>query len=115
MFYSQFDISIYNYVIYDFTDGNKLLESNDEFDIYILDVDMPRIGGFQVASQIRQKFQDACIIFLTSHREKMQQAFKVRAFRYLIKPIDINEFKEAILAAINEIINAEKILITSND
>ncbi|MBR6835849.1 MAG: response regulator transcription factor, partial [Oscillospiraceae bacterium] len=39
---------------------------------------------------------DADIIFLTSHVEFVYEAFKVRAFRFLQKPIDHEKFTEAL-------------------
>ena len=40
-----------------------------DFDIFFLDIEMPEIGGMQLAKQIRDTLSDAVIIFLTSHDE----------------------------------------------
>ncbi len=52
------------------------------------------------------------IIFLTSHTEFMPDAFKVKAFRFLDKPLDSSKFNEAFSEAKKEIMNTEHILLS---
>ena len=48
-------------------DGREALSNaSKEIDLYILDVNMPEISGFMVASGIRKDY-DAPIIFLTAY------------------------------------------------
>ncbi len=68
-------------------------------DIIILDVVMPGMDGFDVAKKMRDKGDGSIIIFLTGNEGQVYEAFKVEAFRYLIKPIDNDEFYEAMDAA----------------
>lgn len=82
--------------IEEFSSGNKLIKRNKSFDIIFLDVDMPELNGMDTAHYLRSKGRTDYIIFLTGHVEFMQKAFEVRAFRYLSKPIDINEMKKAL-------------------
>jgi DNA-binding LytR/AlgR family response regulator len=91
--------------------GMELLQSVDDWDILFLDVDMPNINGFSVAEAIRKRGLNIYIIFLTSYAEMMQKAFKVKAFRYLIKPVNESEIFEALREARKEIINYRTILI----
>ena len=70
---------------------------------------MPEINGMQIAGFLRKKHNGEFIIFLTSHIEFMPNAFKVKAFRFLNKPIDIEKFEEAVLEAEKEILNNEKV------
>lgn len=87
-----------------FTSGEELLnylDDNTKFQIYILDIEMKELDGLQLAAQLRISDQNAIIIFVTSHKELMQQAFDVLTFRYLIKPLNIEKTKTAILTAID--------------
>lgn len=100
-----------NFNIIEYSGGYDLLTSGKIFDIIFLDIDMPEIDGMAVADKLRKNKIDSHIIFLTSHAERIYDAFKVKAFRFLTKPIDLKAFNEAVKEAENEILNAEKIVI----
>ena len=71
-----------------FTKNEHLAASiadGDRFDLYILDVEMPELNGFEVARKLRVYQPDAGIIFLTSHFEFADEGYKVRALRYVQK------------------------------
>lgn len=52
-----------------FHDGVYLLESEDVFDIIILDIEMKVVNGIEVKEKICRQRINSKIIFLTSHRE----------------------------------------------
>ena len=72
----------------EYTCGDDLAGSESNYDIIFLDIEMPGISGIETAEKLRENGSDADIIFLTSHVEFVYEAFKVRAFRFLQKPID---------------------------
>ncbi|MDD2972610.1 MAG: LytTR family DNA-binding domain-containing protein [Lachnospiraceae bacterium] len=82
---------------YDFANHIEYMES---FDIYLLDIEMRKIDGFKIARLIRKVNEHAIIIFVTSHREKMQEAFEVLAFQYIVKPFEDSEVRRIIEKAI---------------
>lgn len=94
-----------------FTNGNELIQSSEHYDLVFLDIEMPELNGMQTAEQIRNNGRGEYIIFLTSHTEFMPEAFKVKAFRFLIKPIDREKFKEAVFQAEKEILSDDKISV----
>ena len=98
----------YKYDISVFCDGNKLLSSKEQFDIIFLDIEINDINGMDVASSLRQKGIGTYIIFMTSHSEFMQEAFKVNAFRYLCKPVKVSEFESVLIRSGGEIVNIKK-------
>ncbi|WP_300814615.1 response regulator transcription factor [uncultured Bacteroides sp.] len=53
------------------TSGKKALEliAKRDYDIYILDVSMPEVSGFDLIAQIRELNEDARIIVNTQHEE----------------------------------------------
>lgn len=90
--------------------GTDLVNSGSEYDIIFLDIDMPGISGIETAEKLRELGAESEIIFLTSHIEYVYEAFKVRAFRFLQKPVDPEKFSEAYRNAV-ENCRKEKIII----
>lgn len=101
-----------DYVIDIFTNGKDLIHSDKHYDLIFLDIEMPGLNGMETAEKIRSHGKGEYIIFLTSHTEFMPEAFKVKAFRFLIKPVDTEKFREAVIQAEKEILNDEKISVT---
>lgn len=72
-----------------FSDAQSMLEyDTTDIDIYILDVIMPEMNGIELGRRIHEKNKEAVIIYLTTSKEFSISAFSVRAFSYLLKPID---------------------------
>lgn len=89
----------------------RVLEMTECYQLYILDVEMPGMNGMEAAVKIREKDQDALIIFITSHVEKMSEAFDVNAFHYLVKPVDEEKARQVLARAMKKI-SAEKKFFT---
>ncbi|MGO0986309.1 LytR/AlgR family response regulator transcription factor [Clostridioides difficile] len=89
----------------EFNSGEELLESALEgVDIYFLDIQMLQLTGMDVAKIIRETNDTSEIIFITSIVDYIQEGYKVRAYRYLLKPIDFESLNENILNCISDII-----------
>lgn len=101
---SSFNIATFN-------SGEQLLNSDKTFDLILLDIEMEGLTGIETAKLIRKKKTNEFIIFLTSHSEFMPEAFKVKAFRFLCKPLEMDKFKEAICEVEKEILNNKRIAI----
>lgn len=86
-----------------FISGKKLLESQIVYDIIFLDIEIEEENGLEIAAQYVMKHNNAKIIFLTSHIEEMPNGYKVKAFRFLLKPINKTLFFEALESAAKEI------------
>ncbi len=65
-----------------------------DFDLCILDIEMPVMNGLQVANLLKGK----PVIFTTAYREYAAEAFDLEAIDYIRKPIQ----KERLLQAINK-------------
>lgn len=95
-----------NIELLEFSSGEELLEQNLEgIDIYFLDIQMFELTGMDVAKRIRERDNTSEIIFITSLLEYIQEGYKVRAYRYLLKPIEYEDLKENILNCISDIIS----------
>ena len=84
-----------NYTITHCNDGQMALETfnNNVFDICILDIMIPKIDGFELATAIRKMNSDIPIIFLSAKtlKEDRIKGLKLGADDYLIKPFSIEE------------------------
>ncbi|HFG9565484.1 TPA: two-component system response regulator RgbR, partial [Clostridioides difficile] len=102
------DISI-EYEIQKYISGEELLESNlKDIDILLLDIKMEKLNGMDTARKIREVDNEMEIIFVTSLIDYVQEGYEVRAYRYLLKPIELEELKKHVLTCIKDIeINKE--------
>lgn len=82
-------------------DGEEALEKvrNQEFDIILLDIMLPRLTGLEVCQQIRE-FSNVPIIMLTAKGEDMDKIMGLEygADDYITKPFNILEVKARIKA-----------------
>jgi len=97
--FGGYDISVY-------AESCKLAEETANgkmFDVYLLDVVMPKPDGIELGSIIRETDESAVIMYLTSHKDRAFDAFSVRATQYLSKPVSrellYRELNMAICAA----------------
>lgn len=70
------------------------LIKNTEPDVLFLDVEMPPHTGFDILDQFPEVYFD--VIFTTAHEKYAVQAIKFAALDYLLKPLKIEEVKEAL-------------------
>ena len=71
-----------------------IIESSPE--IVFLDVEMPAKSGFDVVNEIHKIGLYPTFIFVTGYNQYAIKAIRNAAFDYLLKPVDIDELKEAI-------------------
>ncbi len=85
-------------IAYDGLIGTKLANNNN-FDLIILDINLPSMNGYEVCKTIRQKDPNVPILMLTAlgETEDKIQGFGVGADDYIVKPFDFRE----LLARIN--------------
>ena len=67
--------------------------ADDDIDLYILDVNMPEMTGFMAGAEIRGRFEDAPMIFLTAYSGESDKVmgFSVGADDYIVKPFSTAE------------------------
>ncbi|MGL6173910.1 MAG: response regulator transcription factor [Cellulosilyticaceae bacterium] len=74
-------------------------------DIIISDIRMPKKNGLEMIDEIKSLNQNTQIIILTGYREfeYAQQAIRLGVLRLLLKPSKLDEIKEAIGLAVNNL------------
>lgn len=70
-------------------------------DLVFLDIQMPDGTGFDLLKMIPHKNFE--VIFITAHEEFAVKAIKFSALDYILKPIDPEDLKQAVLRAVNTI------------
>lgn len=93
-------------VVKAFNDPQKLLtEYQDlDFDLCILDIEMPGMNGLDVARSLNNKL----IIFTTAYKEFAAEAFDLDAIDYIRKPIPKERLEKAIEKAISALNSNKK-------
>ena len=69
-------------------------------DLVFLDIEMPVINGFTLLQQLTYK--DFELIFVTAYDHYAIKAIRFSALDYLIKPIEIDDLKNAVSHAIEK-------------
>jgi DNA-binding LytR/AlgR family response regulator len=70
-----------------------------DFDLCILDIEMPGINGIQLAALLKEK----PVIFTTAYKDYATDAFDLDAIDYVIKPVKPERLQQAVNKAIQRI------------
>ncbi len=71
------------------TDPRRFLELAREKHpaLVFLDVDMEGLNGIELGAKIKETDARTVVVYVTAHEEYALEAFRVRAFHYLLKPL----------------------------
>ncbi len=100
-----------------YTDDTIIVEKIAETDIVFLDIDMPKINGFEIAEGI-YKGDRPLIIFVTMHDELVYSSIKFRPFRFIRKTHIDEELSEAVGSGVKLITNqsaVQKLTVPTGD
>jgi hypothetical protein len=104
----------------------KMLLSEQDFTLILMDVQMPDMNGFETATLIyqREKLKNIPIIFITAHNqdeEYMFEGYKMGAVDFIYKPInpELMRFKVSVFADLYrknfQLTQQEKKLLAANE
>jgi DNA-binding LytR/AlgR family response regulator len=85
------------------------LTNDTPFDIIYLDIELGDTTGIAVAEQIRKKFAEPVLIFVSAHESYCKQLFRFDTTAFLSKPIDEAEVKSLLLQVYKQIRNPQQI------
>lgn len=91
---------------------NKIVNKKEYPDIVILDIDMPKLNGFETAKLLKDTYPDILLLFYTVHEQYVFEAFQFQPFRYIRKTYVETELKLALEAAWHLIENSHEKYIT---
>jgi Response regulator of the LytR/AlgR family len=108
-FLKKMILSINEFIeIYEADSENTALDIIEKYDInmFLIDISLKESSGLDLAMKIRKidKYEFSQIIFLTTHREYITQAFmQTHCYDYIIKPYD----QETVQAMLSRLIHYE--------
>jgi two-component system response regulator LytT len=71
-----------------------------EPDLVFLDIQMPGLGGFEVARRLSDRGEDMpALVFVTAYDQHAIEAFEVNAVDYLLKPVEAARLEQALQRA----------------
>lgn len=95
-----------------------LFEYSEEkdFDILLLDIEMPQISGIELAKTVRRDNTAVQIVFITGYYEYFGDGFDVSALHYLVKPVDAGKLLPVLdKAAANLSYRQRSVLVSTQD
>lgn len=101
-------------------DGEEALSLYKEKkpDVVIMDIEMPQINGLDVAKEIRKIDKNIPIVIITAYKktEYFLQAIELNLTTFILKPIMIDNLKEALVKCVDHLHYSEKkkIFISNN-
>lgn len=75
-----------------------------DFDLVMLDIEMPGMRGLEVANLLPGK----AVVFITAYKEYAAEAFDVGAFDYVRKPVKKERLQQAVMKVIKQLSYYEK-------
>lgn len=89
-----------------FSNGTRAFDAiyETQFDLYLLDVNVPGMNGFDLLRTLRKEGNKTPAIFLTSmvNVENLQEGYKSGCCDYIRKPFDLTELQLRIIHALKE-------------
>jgi two-component system LytT family response regulator len=79
------------------TGGIEALEffrQGGQCDMLLLDIEMPKLSGLELARLLPRP--SPAIVLVTTHREFAVAAFDIQAVDYLVKPVELGRFQQAV-------------------
>lgn len=85
-------------VVEEAIDGLDALEKieTSRADLVLLDIEMPRLTGLELASRLKALNPPPAIVFITAYPEHALDAFSVQATGYLVKPVSLESLSEVL-------------------
>ncbi len=88
-------------------DGEETIELIDSVkpDICLLDIRMPFHDGLEIAARVKETKPDTILIFISGHDEfeYAQNALKLKAYDYILKPVNLDLIEQVLKRAKNEL------------
>lgn len=77
------------------TNGHDAMELlyQRSYDVVLLDVKMPGLGGLEVIRKVKEKWPGLRVVLLTGHgsTQDAEEGMQLGAFKYVMKPVNIDD------------------------
>ncbi len=105
-------------IIYTATNGEEALKLYYEHkpNIILTDINMPKLDGIEFIQKVREFDNNTKIIILSAHTETQHllKAVRLNLVSYLVKPVRMDELKDTITQAIDEVSLSTQITLNNN-
>ena len=94
-----------DYELLEFSSGEELVKSCKEHlcaDIVFLDIELNNLDGIDTAKLIRIYDKKTIIIFISSHKERVFDAFDCETFHFITKPFSQEKFNDVLDKALSK-------------
>lgn len=81
------------------------------FDILLLDIEMGKMSGVELAKQIRQQNREVQIIFITGYMDYIAEGYDVEALHYLLKPVAKEKLESVMDRAVLRVRDRERSIL----
>lgn len=82
-----------------------LLAENSQIDLILLDLNMPKMNGFEFLKQLRAhtylKYIPTVVLTTSINRSDLKQAYSIGVAGYLVKPLKYDDYVLKIAALLN--------------
>ena len=107
--YIEYELSIYS-------SGTEFFNNIDKkVDILLLDICLINESGMDIARKLRDINIKTEIIFITSMQNYVYEAYEVKAFRYMLKPIEYDLLSKYLKDCISEILNKNNMIVIKSN
>ena len=83
-------------------------EQDKSFDLLLLDIEMGKMSGVELAERIRKEDRLVQIIFITGYMDYIAQGYDVEALHYLLKPVTQDKLRSVLDRAAERLEGREK-------
>lgn len=80
----------------------QVLISSVDYDLVLLDIRMPGMGGLELARTLAGVASPPAIVFTTAYADHAVEAFDLEAADYLVKPFDADRLRRAVDRALEQ-------------
>ena len=96
-----------------YDNGEDLVERyRPDFDLILMDVDMPFMDGMTAAGYVRRQDPEVVIVFVTNLAQYAIQGYSVNALDYILKPVNYFSFAQRLGRALQYVKKREEAYVT---
>lgn len=86
-----------------------------DYQIIVLDIEMEKMNGVELAKKLREDNQEIQILFITGYPDYISEGYEVDAVHYLIKPVSTEKLVKVMDKAIANLDVVEKVLFIQDN
>lgn len=83
-------------------------EIEKDFDVLLLDIEMGKMNGIDLAKKVRLENEAMQIVFITGYPDFIAEGYEVSALHYLMKPVSYEKLQAVLYKAVSNLAKTEK-------